>query len=89
MERSALIGGLDGASCILGAKLSEEKPQGTIPHTVMIISGDTKKQLKLIMFICPKMYLELFLSTLLKMKRKNPGKNRKYKIKANYVKRSG
>jgi len=43
MERSALIGGVDGASCILGAKLSGEKPQGTIPHTVMIISGDTIK----------------------------------------------
>ncbi|MEA3453470.1 MAG: nicotinate phosphoribosyltransferase [Candidatus Caldatribacteriota bacterium] len=43
MERSALIGGIDGASCILGAKLSGEKPQGTIPHTVMIISGDTIK----------------------------------------------
>lgn len=43
MERSALIGGMDGASCILGAKLSGEKPQGTIPHTVMIISGDTIK----------------------------------------------
>ncbi|GAI38286.1 unnamed protein product, partial [marine sediment metagenome] len=43
MERSALIGGVDGASCILGAKLSGKKPQGTIPHTVMIISGDTIK----------------------------------------------
>jgi len=43
MERSALIGGVDGASCILGAKLSAKKPQGTIPHTVMIISGDTIK----------------------------------------------
>jgi nicotinate phosphoribosyltransferase len=43
MERSALIGGVDGASCILGAKLSGQKPQGTIPHTVMIISGDTIK----------------------------------------------
>jgi len=43
MERSALIGGMDGASCILGAKLSGEKPQGTIPHTVMIISEDTIK----------------------------------------------
>jgi nicotinate phosphoribosyltransferase len=43
MERSALIGGIDGASCILGAKLSGKKPQGTIPHTVIIISGDTIK----------------------------------------------
>lgn len=43
MERSALIGGIDGASCILGAKLSGKKPQGTIPHAVIIISGDTIK----------------------------------------------
>jgi len=43
MERSALIGGIDGASCILGAKLSGKEPQGTIPHTVIIISGDTIK----------------------------------------------
>ena len=41
MERFALIGGIDGASCVLGAKLSGEKPQGNISHTVMIISGDT------------------------------------------------
>jgi nicotinate phosphoribosyltransferase len=46
MERAALIGGVDGASCILGAKLSGVKPQGTIPHTVMIISGDTVKVAK-------------------------------------------
>jgi len=43
MERAALIGGVDGASCILGAKLSGRKPQGTIPHTVIIISKDTIK----------------------------------------------
>jgi len=46
MERAALIGGADGASCILGAKLSGVKPQGTIPHTVIIISGDTVKAAK-------------------------------------------
>lgn len=43
MERSALIGGADGASCILGAKLMGQEPQGTIPHTVIIIIGDTVK----------------------------------------------
>lgn len=46
MERAALIGGLDGASCVLGAKLMGLEPQGTIPHTVIIISGDTVKAAK-------------------------------------------
>jgi len=54
MERSALIGGIDGASCILGAKLSGEKPQGTIPHTVMIISGDTIKAAQAYNICMPK-----------------------------------
>ncbi|TET10652.1 MAG: nicotinate phosphoribosyltransferase [Candidatus Atribacteria bacterium] len=54
MERSALIGGIDGASCILGAKLSGEKPQGTIPHTVMIISGDTIKAARAYNVCMPK-----------------------------------
>ncbi len=46
MERAAIIGGIDGASCVLGAKLMEQEPQGTIPHTVIIISGDTVKAAK-------------------------------------------
>jgi len=46
MERSALIGGIDGLSCILGAKLSGRKPQGTIPHAVIIIAGNTVKVAK-------------------------------------------
>ena len=54
MERSALIGGMDGASCILGAKLSGIKPQGTIPHTVMIISGDTIKAAQAYNICMPK-----------------------------------
>ena len=31
-ERSAIIGGVDGASCILGAKLADIEPKGTVPH---------------------------------------------------------
>src|SRR6056297_450719 len=46
MERAAIIGGVDGASCIMGAKLMGQEPQGTIPHTVIIISGDTVKAAK-------------------------------------------
>lgn len=41
MERSALIGGVDGASCILGAKLLGQDPKGTVPHAIFLIVGDT------------------------------------------------
>ncbi len=41
MERAAIVGGVDGCSCILGAKLAGINPVGTVPHTVMLIVGDT------------------------------------------------
>ncbi|MBS4023608.1 MAG: nicotinate phosphoribosyltransferase [Dethiobacter sp.] len=41
MERAAIIGGVDGCSCILGAKLAGRNPVGTVPHAVMLIVGDT------------------------------------------------
>lgn len=41
MERSALLGGVDGASCILGAKLAGREPRGTMPHAYILIMGDT------------------------------------------------
>lgn len=41
MERAALVGGFDGCSCILGAKLKDQKPMGTVPHAVFLIVGDT------------------------------------------------
>ena len=43
MERAAMIGGMDGSSCILGALLSGVKPTGTVPHAAILISGDTVK----------------------------------------------
>jgi len=43
MERAAITGGANGASCILGAKLAGMEPMGTIPHAVMLIVGDTLK----------------------------------------------
>lgn len=46
MERAAIIGGADGCSCILGAKLLEKNPVGTVPHAVIIIVGDTLKVAK-------------------------------------------
>lgn len=41
MERAAVVGGADGASCILGAKLLGQEPVGTVPHAVFLIVGDT------------------------------------------------
>jgi nicotinate phosphoribosyltransferase len=41
MERSAIIGGVGGASCVLGAKLAGMAPVGTAPHALFLIAGDT------------------------------------------------
>lgn len=41
MERAALIGGAAGASCILAAKFMGIEPQGTVPHALFLIIGDT------------------------------------------------
>lgn len=46
MERAAIIGGVDGCSCILGAKLLGKEPVGTVPHAVFLIVGDTLKVAK-------------------------------------------
>jgi len=41
MERAAIVGGADGCSCILGAKLCGRNPTGTVPHAVILIVGNT------------------------------------------------
>ncbi len=46
MERAAIIGGADGASCILGAKLAGREPSGTVPHAIFLIMGDSVKVAK-------------------------------------------
>lgn len=46
MERAALVGGADGASCILGAKLAGLEPSGTVPHSLFLVIGDTLKTAK-------------------------------------------
>jgi nicotinate phosphoribosyltransferase len=46
MERAAVIGGADGASCILGAKLAGREPSGTVPHAIFLIMGDSVKVAK-------------------------------------------
>ncbi len=46
IDRYAYLGGLDGVSTIISAKRLNIKPQGTIPHSVIIIIGDTVKAAK-------------------------------------------
>ncbi|MEA4883046.1 MAG: nicotinate phosphoribosyltransferase [Clostridia bacterium] len=46
MERAAVVGGADGASCILAAKIAGVEPRGTVPHAVFLIAGDTVKVAK-------------------------------------------
>jgi nicotinate phosphoribosyltransferase len=41
IERSAFIGGADGVSTALGAALCGQEPVGTIPHSLILIMGDT------------------------------------------------
>jgi len=41
MERAAVIGGLDGAASVLGARLAGQEPLGTVPHAVVLVAGDT------------------------------------------------
>jgi nicotinate phosphoribosyltransferase len=41
MERAAILGGMRGAACILGAKLTGQEPVGTMPHAFVLIVGDT------------------------------------------------
>lgn len=41
MERAAIMGGVDGCSCVLGALLAGKKPTGTVPHASILIAGDT------------------------------------------------
>ncbi|AEF17626.1 Quinolinate phosphoribosyl transferase domain-containing protein [Thermoanaerobacterium xylanolyticum LX-11] len=54
MERAALIGGADDASCILGAKLLGREPKGTVPHAAFLIAGDTLTVAKAYSEITPK-----------------------------------
>lgn len=46
MERAAIVGGVDGVSCILAAALAGIKPTGTIPHALVLLVGDTVETAK-------------------------------------------
>lgn len=53
MERAALVGGADDASCILGAKLMGKDPKGTVPHAAFLLAGDTLEVVKAYRDITP------------------------------------
>lgn len=46
IERCAFIGGADGVSTIIGAEVIGEEPVGTIPHSLILIIGDTVEATK-------------------------------------------
>ena len=55
IDYSAYIGGFNGVSSILSAKIIGVKPQGTMPHALIIIIGDQKKAWKAFdKFVDPK-----------------------------------
>ncbi|HHV78158.1 MAG TPA: nicotinate phosphoribosyltransferase [Firmicutes bacterium] len=53
MERAAVVGGADGCSCVLAASILGKPPVGTIPHAVVLITGDTLKVAKVYDQIMP------------------------------------
>ncbi len=61
LERSAIIGGADGAACILGAKLMRQDPGGTMPHAVILIVGDTVVTAKTFAEIIPSKFPRIIL----------------------------
>lgn len=46
IDRAAFIGGFDAVSSLLGAKITETEPVGTMPHALIVILGDQVKAWK-------------------------------------------
>ncbi|MBI1910393.1 MAG: nicotinate phosphoribosyltransferase [Deltaproteobacteria bacterium] len=46
IERAAYIGGCDGVAVIISAQLIEADPMGTMPHTLILVMGDTVDAIK-------------------------------------------
>ena len=61
MERAALVGGVDGAACILGAKLAGKNPGGTMPHAVILIVGDTVVTARAFVEVIPEKFPRIVL----------------------------
>jgi nicotinate phosphoribosyltransferase len=54
IDRAAYIGGMDGVSSLSGAKTINKKPNGTMPHSLIIIFGEQTKAWKAYDEIMPK-----------------------------------
>ncbi|WP_129596832.1 nicotinate phosphoribosyltransferase [Anaerophilus nitritogenes] len=61
MERAAVIGGANGASCVLAAKLLNMEASGTLPHAAMLIAGDTLEVAKVYNKATPKSHKRIVL----------------------------
>src|SRR2546428_12971803 len=46
IERNALIGGWDGVAVTKSAELIDADPMGTIPHSLVLMVGDTVEALR-------------------------------------------
>ena len=53
-DRATRVGGLDGVSSILGARLSGIEPSGTMPHAALLIVGDTLRVAEVLTGNAPK-----------------------------------
>jgi nicotinate phosphoribosyltransferase len=47
IDRSAFIGGCDGVAVVKSAEMLHEKPQGTMPHSLILIIGTPEEAFKL------------------------------------------
>ncbi len=63
MDRSAIIGGVDGVSSILGAELVGIIPSGTMPHALILIIGDTVESARVFHKVHPDIPLVVLVDT--------------------------
>ena len=63
MDRSAIVGGVDGVSSILGAELIGIIPSGTMPHSLILIIGDTVESARAFHKVHPNIPLVVLVDT--------------------------
>lgn len=63
MDRSAVVGGVDGVSSILGAELIGIIPSGTMPHSLILIIGDTVESARAFHKVHPDIPLVVLVDT--------------------------
>lgn len=63
MDRAAIIGGADGVSSILGGELVGIIPSGTMPHSLILIIGDTVEAARAFHMAHPEISLIVLVDT--------------------------